>query len=313
MSVLDQLEPNARAFVEVLLSAGGKPLQELSVDEVRQSMLNRQRTPLEHPSITVETTEAAGVTVTVVRPAHLKGPLPAVLHMHGGGWVIGSIETHARLVRELALHSNAAIVFPHYALAPESRFPVALDQCIAVLKWLRSQGADHAIDPTRLAVAGDSAGGNLAAAVALEDAAAGPKIRLQALLCPVVLPPVDTGSYAEFANGLNLTSDGMHWFWGHYVPDASLRSDPRISPLLASDDALAHLPPALVITAECDVLRDEGEAYARRLMKVGVPVTAVRFLGTIHNFYLQDALADTGPTQSALRIIGDALKAALYS
>jgi len=313
MSVLDQLEPHSRTFVEALLSAGGKPLQELSVDEARQSMHNRQRTPLEHPSIAVETTEAAGVTVTIVRPAQLEGPLPAVLHMHGGGWVIGGIETHARLVRELALHSDAAIVFPHYALAPESRFPVALDQCIAVLKWLRSHGADHAIDPTRLAVAGDSAGANLAAAIALEDTAAECRLRLQALLCPVVLPPVDTGSYAEYANGLNLTRDGMHWFWDHYVPDASLRSDPRISPLLASDDALAQVPPALVVTAECDVLRDEGEAYARRLMKVGVPVTAVRFLGTIHNFYLQDALADSGPTQSALRFIGDALKAALYS
>jgi acetyl esterase len=164
----------------------------------------------------------------------------------------------------------------------------------------------------RLAVAGDSAGGNLAAAVALEDTAES-RLRLQALLCPVALPPVDSGSYAEYANGLNLTRDGMHWFWDHYVPDAGLRSDPRVSPLLASDDALARVPPALVVTAECDVLRDEGEAYARRLAQLGVPVTAVRFLGTIHNFYLQDALAGSGPSQAALRIIGDALKAALYS
>ena len=232
--------------------------------------------------------------------------------MHGGGWVIGGIETHARLVRELALHSNAAIVFPHFALAPESRFPVALDQCMAVLKWLRSHGPDHAIDPTRLAIAGDSAGANLAAAIALQDTAAASRLRLQALLCPIVLPPADSGSYAEFANGLNLTRAGMHWFWDHYVPDAGLRSDPRISPMLAGDDALAHAAPALVVTAECDVLRDEAEAYARRLAQLGVPVTAVRFLGTVHNFYMQDALADSAPTQSALRIIGDALKAALY-
>jgi len=313
MSILDQLEPYARTFVEGLLRAGGKPLQELSVDEARQSMHNRQRTPLAHPSITFETIEAAGVTVTIVRPAQLTGPLPAVLHMHGGGWVIGGIETHARLVRELAVHSHAAMVFPHYALAPESPFPVALDQCVAVLQWMRSHGADHSIDPARLAVAGDSAGGNFAAAIALEDTAAAFPLRLQALLCPVVLPPTDTGSYAEFATGLNLTRAGMRWFWDHYVPDAALRSDPRVSPLLAGDDALARVPPALVVSAEYDVLRDEAEAYARRLTKVGVPVTAVRFLGTIHNFYLQDALADSGPTQSALRLIGDALKTALYS
>ncbi|HEY5329355.1 MAG TPA: alpha/beta hydrolase [Acidobacteriaceae bacterium] len=313
MSVLDQLEPQSRAYVETILRAGGKPLQELSVEEARQFMRDRQRTPLEHPSIAVETTLAAGITLTIVRPAHLAGPLPAVLYMHGGGWVLGGIDTHARLVRELALRSNAAVVFPHFALSPESRFPVALDQCIAALKWLRAHAADHAIDPTRLAIAGDSAGANLAAAVALHDASAGPKLRLQALLCPVLLAPADSGSYAEFANGLNLTRDAMHWFWDHYIPDVSLRSDPRVSPLLASVDALTHVAPALVITAECDVLRDEGEAYAHRLTQSGVPVTAMRFLGVIHNFYVLDDLANSGPSQSALRITGDALQAALYS
>ena len=133
------------------------------------------------------------------------------------------------------------------------------------------------------------------------------------MLCPVLLAPADSGSYAEFANGLNLTRDAMHWFWDHYIPDVSLRSDPRVSPLLASVDALTHVAPALVITAECDVLRDEGEAYAHRLTQSGVPVTAMRFLGAIHNFYVLDDLANSGPSQSALRITGDALQAALYS
>lgn len=313
MSVFDPLEPHSRAFMEALQRAGGKPLQELSVAEARRGMHNRQATPLAHPSITFETIEAAGVTVTIVRPAQLAGPLPAVLHMHGGGWVIGGIETHSRLVRELAIYSNAAIVFPHYALAPEFPYPVALDQCMAVLQWLRSEGASHAIDPARLAVSGDSAGGNLAAVIAMEDTAAASRLRLQALLCPIVLPPTDVGSYAEYANGLNLTRAGMHWFWDHYVPDASLRTNPRISPMLAGDDALAQAPPALIVTAECDVLRDEAEAYARRLVQLGVHVTAVRFLGTLHNFYLQDALANSGPTRSALHLIGNALKEALYS
>lgn len=312
MSILDRLEPHSRAFVETLLSAGGKPLQQLTVEDARQAMRNRQRTPLEHPSIAVETTQAAGVTLTIVRPAVLSGQLPAVLYMHGGGWVVGGIDTHARVVRELALRSDAAIVFPHFALSPEARFPVALDQCTAALKWLREHAATQAIDPTRLAIAGDSAGANLAAVIALQDAAAEPKLRLQALLCPVLLPPTDTGSYAEFATGLNLTREGMQWYWDHYAPDASQRSDPRIAPLLASDDALSHTAPALIITAECDVLRDEGEAYAHRLAQAGVPVTAMRFLGTIHNFYVHDALADSGPTQSALRITADALKSALY-
>jgi acetyl esterase len=313
MSILDQLEPHTRAYMEKLFSAGGKPLQELSVEAARQFMRDRQRTPLEHPSIAIETTEAAGVILTIVRPAHLAGPSPAVLYMHGGGWVLGGIDTHARLVRELALRSNAAIVFPHFALSPESRFPVAFEQCVTVLKWLREHAADHAIDPTRLAIAGDSAGANLAAAVALQDTSAEFRLRLQALLCPVLLTPADTGSYAEFADGLNLTRDAMRWFWDHYIPDAGLRTDPRISPALASDDALARVTSALVITAECDVLRDEGEAYAHRLARACVPVTAIRFLGTIHNFHVLDDLADSGPSQSALRITGDALKAALYS
>jgi len=313
MSTLDQLEPHTRAYMEKLLAAGGKPLQELSVEDARRFMRDRQRTPLEHPSIAIETTEAAGITLAIVRPTHLAGPLPAVLYMHGGGWVLGGIDTHARLVREVALRSSAAIVFPHFALSPESRFPVALDQCIAALNWLREHAAEHAIDPTRLAIAGDSAGANLAAAVALHDASAELKLRLQALLCPVLLTPADTGSYTEFADGLNLTRDAMHWFWDHYAPDVNLRSDPRISPLLASDDVLAHAAPALVITAECDVLRDEGEAYAHRLAQAGVPVTAMRFLGAIHNFYVLDDLADSGLSQFALRITGDALRAALYS
>jgi acetyl esterase len=313
MSILDRLEPHTRAYVERLLAAGGRPLQELSVEDARRFMRDRQRTPLAHPSIAVETTEAAGVTLTIVRPAHLSGPLPAVLYMHGGGWVLGGIETHARLVRELALRSDAATVFPHFALSPEARFPVAFEQCAAALKWLREQAAGRAIDPTRLAIAGDSAGGNLAAAVALHDSPTEAKLRMQALLCPVLLPPAEAGSYAEFANGLNLTRDAMHWFWDHYVPDAGLRADPRVAPLIAPEDALARSAPALVITAECDVLRDEGEAYAHRLAHAGVPVTAIRFLGTIHNFYVLDDLADSGPSQTALRVTGDALKAALYS
>jgi acetyl esterase len=313
MNLLHRLEPGARAYMERLVREGGKPLPQLSVEAARQYMRDSQTTPLEHDSVSIEPVVTAELPLTIVRPAQAHGPLPAVLYMHGGGWVLGGIETHARIVRELALRAEAAIVFPHYALSPEARFPVAMEQCCAAALWVQSHGSEYAIDGSRMAVAGDSAGGNLAAAVALLMAQrGGPALRLQALMCPVLLGSFQTSSYEEFAEGLNLTREAMEWFWSQYLPDASLWSKPTASPLQASLAELSQVAPALIITAECDVLRDDGELYAHRLVEAGVAVTAMRLLGTVHNFPVIDDLQSSGPTVSVLRIVGDALRTALH-
>jgi acetyl esterase len=313
MNLLHRLEPGARAYMERLIREGGESLPQLSVETARQYMRDSQSTPLEHVSVSIETVDAAGVTLTIVRPAQARGLLPAVLYLHGGGWVLGGIETHAGIVREMALRAEAAVVFPHYALSPEARFPVAVEQCYAAARWVQSHGTEYAIDGGRMALAGDSAGGNLAAVIALLMAQrGGPAPRLQALMCPVLQASFETSSYKEFAEGLNLTREAMQWFWSQYLPDAATRSQPMASPLQAPLAELSLVAPAVIITAECDVLRDDGELYAHRLAEAGIAVTAMRLLGTIHNFPVNDDLQASGPAISALRVVGDALRIALH-
>jgi acetyl esterase len=313
MRLPPQLEPRARAYVLQLIEDGGQPLSELSLEAARQVMRSAQTPPLEHSTVEVETLQHEGLQVTIVRPANSRDALPAVLYLHGGGWVLGGVETHARIVRELALRVGAAIVVPQYALSPEARFPVALDQCYKAAQWLEAEGGAHNIDGTRLAVAGDSAGGNLAAALCLRSArCGGPKFRLQALLCPALQASSATDGYREFAVGLNLTQETMAWFWDQYVPDEKQRLNPEVSPLLSDSASLMRVAPALIITAECDVLRDEGERYAQRLMGAGIEVTALRFLGTIHNFPVIDALRESGPSLTALGVTADMLRRSLH-
>jgi acetyl esterase len=313
MSLLHRLEPGARAYMERIIREGGESLPHLSVEDARRYMRDSQSTALEHVSVSVETVDAAGVTLTIVRPAQLREALPAVLYLHGGGWVLGGIETHVRIVREVALRAEAAVVFPHYALSPEARFPVAVEQCYAAARWVQSHGTEYAIDGDRMALTGDSAGGNLAAAVALLMVQrGGPALRLQALMCPVLQASFGTSSYEEFAEGPNLTRETMEWFWSQYLPDAAMRSQPIASPLQAPLAELSRVAPAVIITAECDVLRDDGELYARRLAEAGVAVTAMRLLGTIHNFPVNDDLQGSGPAISALRVVGEALRTALH-
>jgi acetyl esterase/lipase len=313
MSLLDQLEPHARVYMQRILQTGGKPLPQLSLEAARQYMRDSQTAPIDHPSVNVRIVDNDGIRLTIFRPASLADQvLPAVLYLHGGGWVLGGVDTHARIVRELALRARAAVIVPEYSLSPEVHFPIALEQCYAAALWTIKEGPAHAIDPTRLAVAGDSAGGNLAAAVALraakrEDVA----LKLQVLLCPALQAGSSPPSYEEFGQGLNLTREGMEWFWSQYVPDPQRHSDPEVSPLQANDADLRKLCPALIITAECDVLRDEGEKYAHRLAELGIEVTAMRALGTLHNFYVIDALQESGPARSVLYLVGEALRKAL--
>jgi len=253
------------------------------------------------------------VRLRLLRPAGSAGTLPALVYFHGGGWVLGSPDTHDRLARDLLAACGAAVVMVRYSRAPEARFPVALEEGYAALRWLADNGPALGLDAARMAVGGDSAGANLAAAACmLCKERGGPAIAQQTLLYPVTDARCGLPSYESYATGLNLTREDMLWYWEQYAPDAQHRTHPKASPLLAPGEALAGLPPALVITAEFDVLRDEGEAYARRLSNAGVPVRSVRMLGTIHGFAANNALAGSQATKASLALIGDALREALF-
>jgi acetyl esterase len=221
--------------------------------------------------------------------------------MHGGGWVLGNAGTHDRLVRELACGAGAAVVFVEYDRSPEARYPVAIEQGYATARWIIREGAAHRLDPEQMAIAGDSVGGGMTAAITLMAHERG-DVRFvhQSMYYPVTDATMETGSYAQFAEGYFLTAKSMAWFWDCYCPDLERRAEPFASPLRASDEQLAGLPPALLIVDEADVLRDEGEAYAARLRAVGVEVTTVRYDGITHDFMMLNPLSQTRATRAAV-------------
>jgi acetyl esterase len=252
------------------------------------------------------------VAVRIVRPQRAPATLPVIVYVHGVGWVFGSRHTHDRLIRELAVGAQAAVVFPDYSLSPGAKYPTAIEECYAVASWVASDGAEHGLDPGRVAVAGDGAGGNIAIALTLLAAERhGVSFRQQVLFYPVTDASFDTGSYEEYATGYFLRRDTMQWFWDQYTADPGQRCEATASPLGATAAQLRSLPPTLVITAEADVVRDEGEAFAGRLREAGVPVTAVRFQGTIHDFVLLNALSGTQATRGALLLATGVLRQAL--
>ena len=252
--------------------------------------------------ITIAGGPTGEVKVRIVKPRGASRTLPVVLYIHGAGWVFGDAHTHDRLVRELAVGTDAAVVFPEYDRSPEVRYPVAIEQSYAVAQWVVDNGAAKGLDATRLAVAGDSVGGNMAAALTLmAKDRSGPKLAAQVLFYPVTDANLDTPSYEQFAEGYYLRRDAMPWFWDQYTTDEAQRNEITASPLRATGGQLAGLPPALVITAEADVLRDEGEAYANKLRDAGVPVTAVRYQGIIHDFVMLNALRETHAADAAIR------------
>jgi len=241
------------------------------------------------------------VSIRILRPNGATGDLPVILYTHGAGWVFGNSHTHDRLIRELAAGTGAAVVFPNYSLSPEARYPTAIEEIYSVLEWVAEHGAEHNLDGARVAVAGDSVGGNMTAAVTLmAKQRSGPKLRAQVLFYPVTDANFDTGSYHEFAEGYFLRRDAMQWFWNQYTTDEEERDDITASPLRAKTDELAELPKALVITGEADVLRDEGEQYASKLREAGVEVTATRYEGIIHDFVMLNALRGTNAAGAAI-------------
>jgi acetyl esterase/lipase len=308
------LEHHTQAFLEVLEAGGGKPLESLSPQDARAVLVGAQASvevDLSGVSVSEKTIEASGqsISLTIVRPEGVKGDLPVFMFFHGGGWVLGDYPTHARLIRDLVVNSGAVAVYVGYTPSPEARYPTAIDQAYAATRWVGEHGKEINVDSSRLAVAGNSVGGNMAAVVALKAKEAGtPRLCFQLLLWPVTDADFETASYGQFAQGHFLTKPMMQWFWDNYTSDPKQRSERFASPLRASVEQLKGLPPALVQTAEFDVLRDEGEAYARKLDAAGVTVTAVRVNGMIHDYGLLNPLAQVPAVQAALRQAGAELK-----
>ncbi|MCX4529410.1 MULTISPECIES: alpha/beta hydrolase [unclassified Streptomyces] len=305
------LEPAAQAFADA--TAQPPFLYELPVADARKALDDLQGGDgVTLPDVDEEWITAGGVRTRIVRPRGATGPLPVIVYIHGAGWVFGDAHTHDRLVRELAVGAGAAVVFPEYDLSPEARYPAAIEQIYGVAQWVGREGSGKDLDGTRIAVAGDSVGGNMSAALTLMAKQRG-DVRLvhQVLFYPVTDAAFDTESYRQFAEDHYLRREGMKWFWDQYTTDEAERAQITASPLRASLDELTGLPPALVITAEADVLRDEGEAYAARLRAAGVPVTALRVQGAIHDFVMLNALRETRAAELAIGLAADTLREAL--
>jgi acetyl esterase/lipase len=297
------LEPAAQEFAD----ATSTPpfIYELSPADAREVLEGVQRSPIDKPDVDIEDLTIAGgpygqVAVRLIKPPGSTGALPVILYVHGAGWVLGSPQTHDLLVRHLAVGAQAAVVFPHYRRAPEAQYPSQIEEAYATATWVVEHGSEHRLDADRMAIAGDSVGGNMTIAVTLmANERGGPSFAAQLLYYPVTDAGMDTGSYQQFAEGYFLAAAGMAWFWDQYLPDESRRSEILASPLRASTEELAGLPPALVINGEADVLRDEGEAYARNLRAAGVPVTQTRYGGIIHDFVMLHPLAGTNAARAA--------------
>lgn len=304
-----QLNKKIQNFVDELDEAGGKPLYELTPEEARQVLLDVQNVDIEVPDVRKQTTkvklkDGREMSVVIMKPADIDDDLPVIFYIHGGGWVMGDNVSHDRLIRELADGVPAAVVFPVYQQSPEAQFPQTTDDLFTVLEYMVKNAADYHIDISKLVVAGDSVGGNMATVMALMAKAQGnnPKIDFQLLFYPVTDADFETESYREYAEGPWLTKKAMEWFWNQYAPDAEDRKNIYASPLQASVEQLKGLPPALVITDENDVLRDEGEAFARKLNQAGVEVASVRVNGAIHDFVMLNSIADSAPTRAAIAL-----------
>ncbi|MBF6465192.1 alpha/beta hydrolase [Nocardia beijingensis] len=310
------LEPAAQEFVD----ATSQPpfLYQLPPEEGRKAVDGVQDSPIFKPAIdeewiTVEGGPTGSVRVRIVRPQGATGTLPVIVYTHGAGWVFGDAHTHDRLVRDLAVGTNAAVVFPEYDRSPDVRYPVANEQSYRVAQWVTTHGAEKGLDTSRIAIAGDSVGGNMAIALTLMAKERGDvSFVQQVLFYPVTDANFDTGSYQQFAEGYFLTREGMKWFWDQYTTSADERAQITASPLRATTEQLAGLPPALVITAEADVLRDEGEAFAGKLRAAGVPVTQVRYGGIVHDFVMVNSLHDTHAAKAAVAQAVATLRSALY-
>jgi acetyl esterase len=297
------LEPAVQAFAD----ATSKPpfAYELGYAGARKVLDDLQSGPVDKLPIDEEwiavPSSFGEAHVRLIKPPGAEGPLPAILYMHGGGWVLGNAGTHDRLVRELAVGANAALAFVEYPNSPEAHYPVAIEQGYATAQWITREGSSKGLDPNRIAVAGESVGGDMTAALTLMAKERGDVQFVHAgIYYPVTDAAMDTPSYDEFADGPYLTRKAMEWFWDAYIPDPAQRSEVTASPNRATVEQLRGLPPTLLLVDEADVLRDEGEAYAAKLRLAGVPVTTVRYDGTCHDFMMLNVLSDTKAARAAI-------------
>jgi acetyl esterase len=309
------LEPAARQVAD----AFSKPpfLFQMTPADARKVLDDAQAAPIEKLPVDEEwitvPAPAGDVRVRIVKPQGATGMLPVVVYMHGGGWILGNAGTHDRLVRELAVGAQAAVAFVEYTPSPEAHYPVAIEQGYATAQWITRNGAPKGLDASRMAVAGESVGGNMTAALALMAKQRGDvRFVQQSIYYPVTDAAMNTASYDQFATGYYLSREEMAWFWDAYAPDKAQRSEITASPNQASTEQVTGLPPTLLLVDEADVLRDEGEAYAAKLRAAGVPVTTVRYDGTIHDFMLLNALSQTKAARGAISQATSFLGAALY-
>lgn len=312
-----QIFTEVRSFLKVLNSGDGKPLEQLSPADARQVLVGAQKS-VEVDYSGIEETEQVinqnglEVNIHITKPKGAKANAPVFIFIHGGGWVLGDYPTHRRLVRDLVVESGAVAVFPDYTPSPEAQYPVAINQIYAATQWVAEHGSEIGVDGKNLAVVGNSVGGNMTAVTALmAKKNNGPHIKLQVLLWPVTDANFETVSYNEFADGRFLTKNAMKWFWDNYLPDESKRKEIYASPLQATLEELKGLPPALVQTAENDVLRDEGEAYASKLNEAGVPVTHTRYNGLIHDYGMLNPLSNIPAVKIAVLQAAAVIKNAL--
>ncbi|HST65275.1 MAG TPA: alpha/beta hydrolase [Mycobacteriales bacterium] len=305
------LDPQVQAIRARREAEGYTPLYEMSLERARAEDLASIQASSGPPEEVASVREGwidgpdGPLRLRIYRPAG-DGPLPALVYFFGGGWVLGTIDTSDAICRALANAAGCVTVSVGYRLAPEHKFPAALHDCAAAVRWVAANAAEIGVDPGRLAVGGDSAGGNLAAAVTLLCRERGPALAHQLLVYPNTDFAADTPSRREAVDRLLFNRISVEWYYGHYLESTSDGADPLVSPLRAPD--LSGLPPATVVTAEYDPLRDEGEAYAARLAEAGVPVELRRFDGMIHGFFAMSGELDQG--REAVAWAADRLRAA---
>jgi len=301
-----------QAFLNVLNAGDGKPMEQMTPQEARQVLIGAQKgvtLPSAQVAEKIITINGQSIKLKIVKPDNATGTLPVFMFFHGGGWVLGDFPTHERLIRDLVRSSGAAAVYVDYTPSPEAHFPVAINQAYEATKWVAEHGQEIGVDGSRLGLVGNSVGGNMVASVALQAKQFnGPKIRYNVMLWPVTDANFDSTSYNQYENGYFLTKNMMKWFWDNYTTNVSDRNNILASPLRATTEQLKGFPQTLIQTAELDVLRDEGEAFGRKLDAAGVPVTVTRYNGMIHDYGLLNPLSQEPTVRTALEQAGAALQ-----
>lgn len=313
------IQKDTRLFLKALNNAGGDPIETLTPQEARNVLIGAQAS-VDFDYSDIEESEkliqqdGMQIKIHIVKPKGAQDGLPVFMFFHGGGWVLGDYPTHKRLVRDLVVQSGAVAVFPDYTPSPEAQFPVAINQAYAATQWVAENGKEIGVDGNRLAVVGNSVGGNMAAVVSLmAKDKNGPKINYQILLWPVTDSDFTRESYKKYGEGRFLSTSLMKWMWNNYIPNPEQRKHKYASPVIASLEELKDLPPALIQVAENDILRDEGIAYGRKLDEAGVHATIVEYKGFIHDYGMLNPLAGIPAVQTAIVQASAVLKEALFS